>query len=44
LQFVDFPQPADLLNQLKARRKKSRAELADMEAILGLLTEENGSN
>ena len=28
---------ADLLNQLKARRKKSRAELADMETILGML-------
>jgi hypothetical protein len=34
----------DLLNQLKARRKKSRADLADVEAILGLVTEENGSN
>ncbi|WP_293262804.1 MULTISPECIES: hypothetical protein [unclassified Microcoleus] len=28
---------ADLLNQLKARRKKSRANLADMEAILEIL-------
>ena len=28
---------ADLLNQLKARRKKSRADLADMETILGML-------
>ncbi|MEG4501985.1 hypothetical protein QUB05_33165 [Microcoleus sp. F10-C6] len=35
---------ADLLNQLKARRKKSRADLADINAILGLLAEEYGSN
>ena len=33
----DFPEPADLLNQLKGRRKKSRADLVDIEAILGLL-------
>jgi len=25
---AEFPEPADLLNQLKARRKKSRADLA----------------
>jgi len=36
---ADFPEPADLLNQLKARRKKSRADLADMEAVLDLLAE-----
>jgi chromosome segregation ATPase len=30
---------ADLLNQLKARRKKSRADLADMEAVLDVLAE-----
>jgi len=41
---AEFSEPADLLNLLKARRKKSRADLADVEAILGLLTEENGSN
>ena len=39
---ADFPEPADLLNQLKARRKKSRADLGDVEAILGLLAEEDG--
>ena len=36
---ADFPEPADLLNQLKAKRKKSRADLADMEAVLDLLAE-----
>ncbi|AFZ09217.1 hypothetical protein Osc7112_4951 [Oscillatoria nigro-viridis PCC 7112] len=39
-----FPESADLLNQLKARRKKSRADLGDIDAILGLLAEEYGSN
>jgi chromosome segregation ATPase len=34
---AEFPEPADLLNQLKARRKKSRADLADMEAVLDVL-------
>ena len=34
---AEFPEPADLLNQLKARRKKSRADLADVEAILEIL-------
>ncbi len=32
-----FPEPADLLNQLKARRKKSGANLADMEVVLEIL-------
>ncbi|MEG4989519.1 flagellar alpha dynein [Microcoleus sp. BR0-C5] len=41
---AEFPEPADLLNQLKARRKKSRTDLADINAILGLLAEEYGSN
>ena len=41
---AEFPEPADLLNQLKARRKKSRADLADMEAVLGILGGVNGSN
>jgi len=36
---AEFPEPADLLNQLKARRKKSRADLADMDAVLDLLAE-----
>jgi hypothetical protein len=40
----DLPEAADLLNQLKARRKKSRADLADMEAVLGLLGGLDGSN
>ena len=34
---AEFPEPADLLNQLKARRKKSGANLADIEAILEIL-------
>jgi chromosome segregation ATPase len=40
----ELPEAADLLNQLKARRKKSRADLGDVEAILGLLAEEDGSD
>ena len=34
---ADFPEPADLLNQLKAQRKKSRADLTDMEVVLDIL-------
>ena len=34
---AEFPDPADLLNRLKARRKKSRADLADVEAILEMI-------
>lgn len=34
---AEFPEPADLLNLLKARRKKSRADLADIEAILEMI-------
>ena len=37
LTVAEFPEPADLLNLLKARRKKSRAELADIEAILEMI-------
>jgi chromosome segregation ATPase len=33
----DLPEAADLLNQLKTRRKKSKADLADLEAILEIL-------
>ena len=33
----DFPDAADLLNQLKAKRKKSKIDLADLEAILEIL-------
>ncbi|MEG4489289.1 flagellar alpha dynein [Microcoleus sp. D2_18a_B4] len=35
--FPDFPEPADLLNQLRARRKKTRAEREDVEVILEIL-------
>ena len=34
---AEFPEPADLLNQLKAKRKKSSASLADLEKILEIL-------
>ena len=34
---AEFPEPADLLNQLKGRRKKSKAELADVAEILEIL-------
>ncbi|MEG4914524.1 flagellar alpha dynein [Microcoleus sp. B7-D4] len=34
---AEFPEPADLLNQLRAQRKKTRAEREDVEVILGLL-------
>jgi flagellar biosynthesis chaperone FliJ len=34
---------ADLLNQLKGRRKKSRADLADIEVILELLNQAGSS-
>jgi len=33
----DLPEAADLLNQLKAKRKKSKSDLVDMEAILEIL-------
>ena len=33
----DLPDAADLLNQLKARRKKSKADLLDLETILEIL-------
>ncbi|MEG4286515.1 flagellar alpha dynein [Microcoleus sp. A006_D1] len=35
---AEFPEPADLLNQLKARRKKSKADLADMDTVVELLS------
>lgn len=35
----ELPEAADLLNQLKVRRKKSKADLADVEAILGMIEE-----
>ena len=34
---VALPEAAELLNQLKARRKKSKADLADLETILEIL-------
>lgn len=33
----DLPEAADLLNQLKTRRKKSKADLTDLETILEIL-------
>ena len=33
----EFPDAADLLNQLKAKRKKSKTVLADLEVILEIL-------
>jgi chromosome segregation ATPase len=33
----ELPEPADLLNQLKAKRKKATASFADIEAILEIL-------
>ncbi len=33
----ELPEPADLLNQLKTKRKKATASLADIEAILEIL-------
>jgi len=38
----ELPEAADLLNQLKGRRKKSRADLGDMEVVLGLLGHSGG--
>lgn len=35
---AELPEPADLLNQLKARRKKSRADLADLQTVLDILS------
>lgn len=34
---VEFPEAADLLNQLKGKRKKSKLELADVAALLEIL-------
>jgi chromosome segregation ATPase len=33
----DLPEAAEILNQLKSKRKKSKADLADLEAILEIL-------
>lgn len=33
----ELPEAADVLNKLKAQRKKSRADLADMEVVLDIL-------
>jgi hypothetical protein len=38
---IELPEPADLLNQLKAKRKKSSATLADVEKILEILGGDN---
>jgi len=37
LAVADFPEAADILNQLKARRKKSKTDLTDLEVILEIL-------
>jgi len=37
LAVADFPEAADVLNRLKGRRKKSRADLVDVEIILEFL-------
>lgn len=37
LAVAELPEAADLLNQLKARRKKSKADLVDLEVILEIL-------
>jgi chromosome segregation ATPase len=34
---IELPEAADLLNELKRRRRKSRAELADMETVREIL-------
>jgi hypothetical protein len=36
---LELPEPSDLLNQLKAKRKKTTVSLADIEAILEILEE-----
>jgi len=36
---LELPFASDLLNQLKAKRKKSTASLADIEAILEIIEE-----
>ncbi|MEG4007722.1 hypothetical protein QUA41_17695 [Microcoleus sp. Pol11C1] len=36
---IELPEAADLLNRLKAKRKKSTATLADIEAILEIIEE-----
>ncbi|MEG4840496.1 hypothetical protein [Microcoleus sp. B9-D4] len=41
--FPDFLEPAELVNQLRARRKKSKAEPADIEVLLGLLNQAGSS-
>ncbi|MEG4488018.1 flagellar alpha dynein [Microcoleus sp. D2_18a_B4] len=42
--FPDFPEAADLLNRLRTQRKTTKVVGADINAILGLLADENGSN
>jgi hypothetical protein len=34
---IEFPEPAIILSQLRAKRKKSKADLVDIEAVLELL-------
>jgi hypothetical protein len=44
LDTLELPDAADLLNQLKAKRKRSRADLADVMVLLEVLNEQNGSS
>ena len=39
LSALELPEAPNLLNQLKAKRKKATASLADIEAILEILEE-----
>ena len=39
LSALELPEPSDLLNQLKAKRKKTTASLPDIEAILEIIEE-----
>jgi hypothetical protein len=43
LDMSDVPDAATLLNQLKAKRKKSKCDIADVEAILDMLGLESPS-
>lgn len=36
---IELPEPADLLNQLKAKNPKSKASLGDADAMVGIIEE-----
>lgn len=42
--FPDFPEAADILNRLKSQRKKSRADLGDVEVVLEILGADGSEN